>query len=254
MSILKNNNFKTIFNLYSSGNFLKTKTKLMTIEKSSDLKKNKSINIISKSPTNLYLNNKDEIIKELKAKISILEDKIKTLENKLNIKKKKESKFHYLKQNNSLKDIKYSIRKKYFSDIFSLKNNNKTNYSIDNGFHTINIDKVNDNQILDKNNIRKNSNNSNLNNKFLTIENENRLLKTELTIFPPYSYKFKNIKYIPKIPKKINSEMNITLSSTNSINIIRQNSKNDFNISIKEKLDNIKLRTEKLISSCLSYI
>ena len=48
--------------------------------------------------------------------------------------------------------------------------------------------------------------------------------------------------------------MNITLSSTNSINIIRQNSKNDFNISIKEKLDNIKLRTEKLISSCLSYI
>jgi hypothetical protein len=254
MSILKNNNFKTIFNLYSSGNFLKTKTKLMTIEKSSDLKKNKSINIISKSPTNLYLNNKDEIIKELKAKISILEDKIKTLENKLNIKKKKESKFHYLKQNNSLKDIKYSIRKKYFSDIFSLKNKNNTNYSIDNGFQTINIDNVSDNQIEEQYNFRKFRNTSNLNNNFSTIENENRLLKTELTICPPYSYKFKNIKYIPKIPKKINSEMNITLSSTNSINIIRQNSKNDFNISIKEKLDNIKLRTEKLISSCLSYI
>jgi hypothetical protein len=48
--------------------------------------------------------------------------------------------------------------------------------------------------------------------------------------------------------------MNITISSTNSINIVRANSRNDFNVSIKEKLDNIKLRTEKLISSCLSYI
>ena len=210
MSILNNNNFKTIFNLYSSGNFLKTKTKLMTIEKSPDLRKNKSINIISKSPKNLYLNNKDEIIKELKAKISILEDKVKILENKLNIKKKNESKFHCLYQNNSLKNIKSSIRKKYFSDIFSLKNNNKTNYSIDNGFHTINIDKVNDNQILDKN--------------------------------------------IPKIPKKINSDMNIILSSTNSINFIRTNNRYDLNMNIKEKLDNIKLRTEKLITSCLSYI
>ena len=253
MSILNNNNFKTIFNLYSSGNFLKTKTKLMTIEKSPDLRKNKSINIISKSPKNLYLNNKDKIIKELKAKISILEDKVKILENKLNIKKKNESKFHCLYQNNSLKNIKSSIRKKYFSDIFSLKNNNKTNYSIDNGFHTINIDKVNDNQILDKNNIRKNSNNSNLNNKFLTIENENRLLKTDITISPNYSYKFKNIN-IPKIPKKINSDMNIILSSTNSINFIRTNNRYDLNMNIKEKLDNIKLRTEKLITSCLSYI
>ena len=253
MSILNNNNFKTIFNLYSSGNFLKTKTKLMTIEKSPDLRKNKSINIISKSPKNLYLNNKDEIIKELKAKISILEVKVKILENKLNIKKKNESKFHCLYQNNSLKNIKSSIRKKYFSDIFSLKNKNNTNYSIDNGFQTINIDNVSDNQIEEKYNFKKFRNTSNLNNIFSTIENENRLLKTDITISPNYSYKFKNIT-IPKIPKKINSEMNITLSSTNSINIIRQNSKNDFNISIKEKLDNIKLRTEKLISSCLSYI
>lgn len=48
--------------------------------------------------------------------------------------------------------------------------------------------------------------------------------------------------------------MNIILSSTNSINFIRTNNRYDLNMNIKEKLDNIKLRTEKLITSCLSYI
>ena len=89
MSIAKNKSFKSIFNLYSSGNFLKTKTKLMTIEKSPDLQY-KSTNIISKTPKNIHsLNNKDEVIKELKDKIIILEEKIRLLENKLKSKKKK---------------------------------------------------------------------------------------------------------------------------------------------------------------------
>ena len=78
MSLSKNKSFKTIFNLYSSGNFINlSKTKLMTIEKSPDLQY-KSTNIISKTPKNIHsLNNKDEVIKELKDKIIILEKKIR---------------------------------------------------------------------------------------------------------------------------------------------------------------------------------
>ena len=236
MSIAKNKSFKSIFNLYSSGNFLKTKTKLMTIEKSPDLKY-KSTNIISKTPKNIHsLNNKDEVIKELKDKIIILEEKIRLLENKLKSKKKNELRINHLSQNNSLKDIRSFMKKNSFYE--NPINKISRNYSNENSFNTINTYKIyNINPSKYSNTIKKYRNtSSNINKNFLTIEKD-RLLKTEIKLNANLN---KNLKYIPKIPKKVHSDVNVSLSSSNSLNIIKQDLKNDFNLTLKERLENIK--------------
>jgi len=248
MSLSKNKSFKTIFNLYSSGNFINlSKTKLMTIDKSPDLKKYKSTkNMISKTPKNLnFITNKDEIIKELKDKIVILEEKIKILENQLLKNKKYEFKCHTLSHNNSLKDIKNNFR-----DIFSKNKNTKNK----NFFNTINTDKVLKNEPKKKNKTYKKSNSSSIeiNKNYSTIKKE-RLLKTEIKINSNFN-KFKNFKFIPKIPKKVNTEMNFSLSMNNSINYINQEIKNKSNLILKQKLNNIKDRTETIIKKCLNYI
>ena len=250
MSIAKNKSFKSIFNLYSSGNFLKTKTKLMTIEKSPDLQY-KSTNIISKTPKNIHsLNNKDEVIKELKDKIIILEEKIRLLENKLKSKKKNELRINHLSQNNSLKDIRSFMKKNSFYE--NPINKISRNYSNENSFNTINTYKIyNINPSKYSNTIKKYRNtSSNINKNFLTIEKD-RLLKTEIKLNTNLN---KNLKYIPKIPKKVHSDVNVSLSSSNSLNIIKQDSKNDFNLNLKERLENIKTRTENIIKSCLNYL
>ena len=250
MSIAKNKSFKSIFNLYSSGNFLKTKTKLMTIEKSPDLKY-KSTNIISKTPKNIHsLNNKDELIKELKDKIIILEEKIRLLENKLKSKKKNELRINHLSQNNSLKDIRSFMKKNSFYE--NPINKISRNYSNENSFNTINTYKIyNINPSKYSNTIKKYRNtSSNINKNFLTIEKD-RLLKTEIKLNANLN---KNLKYIPKIPKKVHSDVNVSLSSSNSLNIIKQDLKNDFNLTLKERLENIKTRTENIIKSCLNYL
>lgn len=250
MSIVKNKSFKSIFNLYSSGNFLKTKTKLMTIEKSPDLKY-KSTNIISKTPKNIHsLNNKDEVIKELKDKIIILEEKIRLLENKLKSKKKNELRINHLSQNNSLKDIRSFMKKNSFYE--NPINKISRNYSNENSFNTINTYKIyNINPSKYSNTIKKYRNtSSNINKNFLTIEKD-RLLKTEIKLNANLN---KNLKYIPKIPKKVHSDVNVSLSSSNSLNIIKQDLKNDFNLTLKERLENIKTRTENIIKSCLNYL
>ena len=250
MSIAKNKSFKSIFNLYSSGNFLKTKTKLMTIEKSPDLKY-KSTNIISKTPKNIHsLNNKDEVIKELKDKIIILEEKIRLLENKLKSKKKNELRINHLSQNNSLKDIRSFMKKNSFYE--NPINKISRNYSNENSFNTINTYKIhNINPSKYSNTIKKYRNtSSNINKNFLTIEKD-RLLKTEIKLNANLN---KNLKYIPKIPKKVHSDVNVSLSSSNSLNIIKQDLKNDFNLTLKERLENIKTRTENIIKSCLNYL
>jgi hypothetical protein len=247
MSLSKNKSFKSIFNLYSSGNFINlSKTKLMTIEKSPDLKKNKSTkNIISKTPKNLnFINNKDEIIKELRNKIVILEEKIKILENQLLKNKQHEFKCHTLSRTTSLKDIKSN-----FNNVFS-KNKNIRNK---NNFNTINTDKIFKSQPK-KNKIYKKSNSSSSekNKNYSNIKKE-RLLKTDIKV-NSNSNKFKNFKFIPKIPKKINTDMNFSLSMNNSINYIKQEIKNNSNLILKQKLNNIKERTEKIIKKCLNYI
>ncbi len=248
MSLSKNKSFKTIFNLYSSGNFINlSKTKLMTIEKSPDLKKYKSTkNMISKTPKNLnFITNKDEIIKELKDKIVILEEKIKILENQLLKNKQYEFKCHTLSHTNSLKDIKNN-----FNDIFS-KNKNSRNK---NYFNTINTNKVSKSEPKKKNKIYKKSNSSSseINKNYSTIKKE-RLLKTDIKI-NSNSKKIKTFKFIPKIPKKVNTDINFSLSMNNSINYIKEEINNNSNLILKQKLNNIKNRTETIIKKCLNCI
>ena len=48
--------------------------------------------------------------------------------------------------------------------------------------------------------------------------------------------------------------MNFSLSMNNSINYINQEIKNKSNLILKQKLNNIKDRTETIIKKCLNYI
>lgn len=257
MSTIKTRN-KISINFHSSGTFLNlNKPKLLSLNK--QLKNN--IKIIN--PNNINLNiskdisqfetiakltesdNKDEIIKELKNRLSTLEKKIKMLEkekienipkiNRLNISHDSSNKDNSFKQ--GIKSNLKLVKKKNQNNIFKLLNISKSlkknkyrtiiNDSFNNNFMNLNNIKIYN--YRNKNNFLSIFNNNNCFNNINTINNNKR----NFSIIPRKKFfdkvlqktliKYNSIdnsklqkdfcKNIPKIPRRIKKNKSIIINN-----------------------------------------
>ena len=257
MSKLKRKS-KLDINFYSTGTFLNLqKPKLLSIDKSEKYNiknikiKNTNHNIsedisnletISKQTEN---NSKDEIIKVLKERLTILENKVKVLEKENNDNIKKLNLLNlshgHINEKKRIGDINKKIKlnlklgknnsKKKILNILNLSrnisnDNSKVIYNKNNCFNSFEI--LNDNNLF--NNKQKNKIN------FMNIFNVNNINELEKkTNNSPYKYKAKNLLFIPKKKLLFEDGFKKTLNKASSIdndNFINNKLKNDFNKNI----------------------
>jgi len=259
MSKLKRKS-KIDINFYSTGTFLNlNKPKLLLIDKSEkfNIKNIKMKNInhnISEDISNLETitkltenSSKDEIIKALKERLTILENKVKILEkenidnikkiNSLNlshgnIDEKKRIEFFQKRHKFNLKLSKNKSQKKILNFLNLSRNINKNNYKTlynkNSGFKS--FESLNNNN---KNNLNdKQKNKINFMNIF-NVSNNNDLGKKINN--SSYKYKAKNCIMIPKKKLLFDNGFKKTLNKASSIDndyFINNRLKNDFNKNI----------------------